>query len=182
MSSFGILSAGGTRFLLIGGLATVMHGVDRTTADVDIMIDLDETIRSEWQQRHGMQVFSLWDTENRRPTVDILLNSPIPFDELWRNAVDMTFRGVTVKVASIAAAMTHDKVSEPPPGRGSFDDAEALRHWSFLQRTPEQRLEWLIEMLEIGYASGAIRPRHPQDVDLAGQGRAGGRSAADGKP
>jgi hypothetical protein len=61
-----------------------MHGVDHTTADVDIVIDLapvdpmqfaNETIRSEWQQRHGMQVFSLWDTENRRPTVDISMNS-----------------------------------------------------------------------------------------------------------
>jgi hypothetical protein len=77
--------------------------------------------------------------------------------------------------------MTRDKVSEPPAGWGSFDDAEALRRWSFLQRTPEQRLEWLIEMLEIGYASGAIRPRHPQDADLAEPGPAGARSAVDSK-
>jgi hypothetical protein len=44
-----------------------------------------------------MQVFSLWDSTNQRPTVDILLQSPVGF--------------------------------------------EALRRWSFLQRTPEQRLE-----------------------------------------
>lgn len=90
---FALLNATGTRFLLVGELATVMHGVDRTTADVDLVIDLapesaravvmalfaDETIRGQWQQLHGMQVFSLWDTENRRPTVDILLAPPVSF-------------------------------------------------------------------------------------------------------
>jgi hypothetical protein len=70
-----------------------------------------------------MQVFSLWDSTNQRPTVDILLQSPVGF--------------------------------------------EALRRWSFLQRTPEQRLEWLIQMLEIAYASGAIQPRRPRDAGNA---------------
>jgi hypothetical protein len=54
-----------------------------------------------------------------------------------------------------------------------------LRRWSFLQRTPQQRLERLIEMLEIGYASGAIQPRRPQHVADAVQEPAGGQSAAD---
>ena len=75
--------------------------------------------------------------------------------------------------------MTKDEVNEPPQGWGSFEDAEALRRWSFLQRTPQQRLEWLIEMLEIGYASGAIQPRRPQHVAVAASEPAGGQSAAD---
>jgi len=49
-----------------------------------------------------------------------------------------------------------------PAGTGSYADAERLRRWSFLQRTPAQRLDWLIEMLEIAYASGALRPRRPE--------------------
>jgi predicted nucleotidyltransferase len=128
---FSTLTASGVRFVLVGGLACVMHGVDRTTADVDVMFDLaadptrtamaaltksgyrpmapvnpshlaDPAIRGRWQSERGMQVFSLWDSENRRPTLDILLHSIVPFDELWRDAVAMTLRGVTVKVASIA--------------------------------------------------------------------------------
>lgn len=49
-----------------------------------------------------------------------------------------------------------------PEGTGSFEDAERLRRWSFLQRSPSQRLDWLIEMLEIAYASGALQPRRPE--------------------
>jgi hypothetical protein len=41
---------------------------------------------------------------------------------------------------------------------GGWQDAEELRKWSFLQRTPEQRLEWLMQALTIAYQSGALRP------------------------
>jgi hypothetical protein len=54
-------------------------------------------------------------------------------------------------------------VNEPPAGWGSYEDAERLRQWSFLQRSPEQRLEWLIEMLELAYSTGALTPRRPAD-------------------
>lgn len=64
--------------------------------------------------------------------------------------------------------MNSGKVAEPPLGWGSFEDAEALRRWSFLQRTPEQRLDWLIQMLEIAYARGAIQPRRPRDAGNVG--------------
>ena len=63
--------------------------------------------------------------------------------------------------------MSDFKVSEPPVAWGTFEDAETLRRWSFLQRTPEQRLNWLIDMLEIAYASGALKPRRP-DTQIAG--------------
>ena len=147
---FALLNATGTRFLLVGELATVMHGVDRTTAGVDLVIDLapesaravvmaltrsgyrpmapvdpalfsDETIRGQWQQLHGMQVFSLWDTENRRPTVDILLAPPVSFTELWRDAVDMTFRGVTVRVASIPHLVRMKEAASRPQDRADVE-------------------------------------------------------------
>ncbi len=49
----------------------------------------------------------------------------------------------------------------PPPMSGSYEDAERFRRWAFRQRTPEQRLQWLIEALEIAYSSGALKPRRP---------------------
>jgi hypothetical protein len=57
--------------------------------------------------------------------------------------------------------MSDFKINEPPQAWGSYEDAVKLRQWSFLQRTPEQRLEWLIEMLEVAYASGALKPKRP---------------------
>jgi len=48
-----------------------------------------------------------------------------------------------------------------PQAWGSFEDAEALARWSFMRRTPEQRLAWLEAALKLAYASGALRPRRP---------------------
>lgn len=49
-----------------------------------------------------------------------------------------------------------------PAGWGSHEDAEALRRWSFRQRSPEQRLAWLEEALALAYASGALTPKRPE--------------------
>jgi hypothetical protein len=49
-----------------------------------------------------------------------------------------------------------------PSAWGSFEDADALRRWSFERRTPEQRLAWLKAALEIAYQSGALKPRRPE--------------------
>lgn len=53
----------------------------------------------------------------------------------------------------------------PPDAWGSFADAEALRSWAFQKRTPAQRLDWLVEMLEIAYRTGALKPRTPETPD-----------------
>jgi hypothetical protein len=53
---------------------------------------------------------------------------------------------------------------EEPRAWGTFEDAEALRRWSFERRTPEQRLAWLKAALELAYQSGALRPRRPDQT------------------
>ena len=155
MKLFALLNASGTRYVLIGGLAAVMHGVDRTTSDVDVVIDLapesaralvtaltdagyrpiapvdptqfaDQAVRQSWQDQHNMQVFSLWDSENRRPTVDILLHSPVDFDSLWRDAVAMTFHGVTVKVASLEHLIQTKQQADRPQDRADIDRLGAI--------------------------------------------------------
>jgi hypothetical protein len=69
------------------------------------------------------------------------------------------------EAATRAAKVSTPLEASPPATWGSWEDADALRKWAFLQRTPEQRLQWLIEMLEIAYASGARqRPGRP-DAD-----------------
>jgi hypothetical protein len=49
---------------------------------------------------------------------------------------------------------------------GSWQDAEDLRKWSFLRRTPQQRLDWLVQALSIAYQSGALKlPTGPGPID-----------------
>lgn len=127
---FAILAAAKVRFVLVGGLALVLHGLDRLTADVDLVIDLsaesaraavraltaagyrplapvdpialaDPAQRHEWQSIQHMQVFSFWDSLNTRPTVDVILAPAVPFDDLWASARVMKIGGHEVRVASI---------------------------------------------------------------------------------
>ena len=58
--------------------------------------------------------------------------------------------------------MAHDKATPPLTTFGSWQDAEELRKWSFLRRTPQQRLDWLVQALIIAYQSGALKlPTEP---------------------
>jgi hypothetical protein len=127
---FALLAAARIRFVLVGGLALVLHGLDRLTADVDLVIDLsaesaqaavqaltaagyralapvdpvalaDPEQRREWQAVRNMQVFSFWDSSNTRPTVDIILSPAVPFDDLWTSASVVNLGGHAVRVASI---------------------------------------------------------------------------------
>lgn len=187
---FEMLEAKELRYVVVGGLALVLHGIDRLTADVDLAVDLapdaagrlvdalaeagyrptapvdakllaDPEVRASWHRDRNIQVFSYWDTTGRRPTIDIFIVPPIPFEELWQGAMRIEISSkLRVPVASPARTMS-DVADKPPESSGRFDDAEALRRWAFRRRTPAQRLDWLIEMLEIAYHTGAIKPRGP---------------------
>lgn len=57
--------------------------------------------------------------------------------------------------------MNQNSQQQPPPRFGGWQDAEDLRKWSFLRRTPQQRLDWLIEALTIAYRCGALEAGAP---------------------
>jgi|GEM_PF-1001400 len=109
---FEALNAAGARYVVVGGVATVLHGFARLTADIDLIVDLEPTeakkaigalvglglkprapvdafqfcdpaARRIWIETKGMRVFSLWDPEQPMCEVDLFVETPIPFDELW---------------------------------------------------------------------------------------------------
>jgi hypothetical protein len=47
--------------------------------------------------------------------------------------------------------MRHPGLPIRTAGFGSWEDAEELRKWSFLRRTPQQRLDWLVDALTIAF-------------------------------
>jgi hypothetical protein len=150
---FAVLAAARIRFVLVGGLALVLHGLDRLTADVALVIDLsadaaqaavqalseagyrplapvdpialaDPEQRREWQTVRNMQVFSFWDSSNTRPTVDIMLSPEVPFEELWATASLMRLGGHDVRVASIEHLIRMKAAAGRPQ---DFADIERLR-------------------------------------------------------
>jgi len=138
-----LLTAARARFVVVGGLAVVLHGFDRLTADVDVVIDLsvdhaksviaalvaggyrslapvdpmqfaDASKRAEWQATHGMTVFSMWDTTQRRPSVDLFVESPIPFETLYAESVPVDVKGLPVRLAALSHLIAMKKLAGRP--------------------------------------------------------------------
>jgi len=126
---FRALNDAGARYVVVGGVAVVLHGHVRLTTDLDLIIDFepgearkvlevlvglglrprapvnaldlaDPTVRERWIHEKGMRVFTMVDVTGRRE-VDILTESPIPFGELWSRSVQLDLAATTVRVASI---------------------------------------------------------------------------------
>lgn len=150
---FAMLAAARVRYVVVGGLAVLLHGLDRLTADVDLVIDLsteaatatvraltaagyrplapvdpvslaDPAQRSDWQQRRGMQVFSFWDSTNTRPTVDVMLDPVVSLEDLWADARVVAIGDSEVHIASIRHLI---RMKEAAGRAQDLADAERLR-------------------------------------------------------
>ena len=153
MTLFQTLNASGAHYVIVGGLASPLHGVGRTTTDVDICLDFttdsivpaidslsaggyrptapvnfrdlaDARIRTRWQRDNLMVVFGLWDTNNRQPTLVVMLEPVVPFPELWRDALVVPILGTELRIASILHLMHLKQHAGRPQDHA---DIEALR-------------------------------------------------------
>ncbi len=150
-SLFRELNDRGGRYIVVGGLAVVLHGHLRATGDIDLVVDFaagevartlaalegagfqpyvpvpasdfaDPVKRGSWVRDNGMLVFSLRPTSGV-PMVDLFLEHPIPFEQLWDRSLLVTVRGVPVRVASIDDLIALKRQAGRPE---DLTDAEAL--------------------------------------------------------
>ena len=125
------LDRAGVRLVVVGGVAVVLHGHLRFTADLDLAVALDRenvlgvlsalktlgfrprppvraedfadpAIRAAWIREKNMTVFSLWSESFPGTDVDIFADPPISFEDLEARAVRLALAPLTVRVASIA--------------------------------------------------------------------------------
>lgn len=118
------------RYLLVGGLAMNLHGVPRTTMDVDLMLALDERNkdafvkasralaltpvppvavedlfdahkRRAWATAKNMIVFALRPAQLQGPTVDVLIDPRCEFEAALARAVWREVQGVRIALAAI---------------------------------------------------------------------------------
>lgn len=140
------------RYVIVGGVATVLHGFARFTADIDVVLDYtpaeipkalgalrslslrprapvpldalgDPGQREAWVRDKGMTVLSLWDPSDPMREVDVFVEPPIPFEELWRDSVVMSLSEGKVRVASIAHLIRMKRIANRPE---DLLDIEAL--------------------------------------------------------
>ena len=127
---FKALNDAGVKYVVVGGLATVLHGYLRLTVDVDLVVDLapeevtrvvhvleslgykprlpvpaaqlaDAAKRKEWIEQKGMTVFSFYHPSDSMLTVDVFVHHPIPFPDLLARAERLVIADVPVYICSI---------------------------------------------------------------------------------
>lgn len=98
----------GVRYLVAGGVAVTLHGVERTTADLDLIVDFepenvkkfvrvlgllgyrpkipakaedlaDPAKRNEWIEKKGMIVFSFCHKDQMLDMIDVFVYHPRPY-------------------------------------------------------------------------------------------------------
>ena len=118
------------QYVVVGGIAINLHGVERATMDVDLVLAMDEgnlqrflrvatelelkpslpvKIESlcnaaqldEWVRDKHMIAFNLRPASKTAPSVDIIVQPKVPFETMYRNRVEKDIGGVRFKLASI---------------------------------------------------------------------------------
>lgn len=153
---FSALNGASVRYVVVGGLAIVLHGHPRLTADVDIVLDLEpvsarkamealKTIglkarapvdlaafadprqRESWIEDKGMTVFNLYSTANPLLSLDLFVRDPIPFEELWSRSETIDLGGVRIQVASIDDLIAMKRAVARPQDLSDVEALEALK-------------------------------------------------------
>lgn len=160
---FEALNRADVRYVVVGGLAAVLHGHARLTADVDLVVDLapeearraietlldlgleprlpveatdfaDEAIRRQWVEERGMRVFSLFDPSNPMRSLDLFAEHPIAFEQLWSRAVVFPLRSTHVRVVSVSDLIELKRLAGRPKDLQDIEALEAIR-----RSNPEDR-------------------------------------------
>ncbi|MCB0318831.1 MAG: nucleotidyl transferase AbiEii/AbiGii toxin family protein, partial [Bdellovibrionales bacterium] len=139
-------------YLIVGGLAVVLHGRARLTTDIDLIIALDKenclkvlncleelgfksripvnpknfadaNIRRNWIEEKGLTVMSFYSENDPLISVDLFVEHPLDYAEMQKRAVYKDLGEINVLVASIDDIIELKKISGRPK---DLDDIEAL--------------------------------------------------------
>lgn len=140
-------------YVVVGGMAVILHGHLRATRDVDLVVGLapdncrramnalegvglrprlpvgfedfaDPSKRRDWIENRNMLVFQLWDPANLERSVDVFVREPFAIEELMAESIVKDLDGVPIRVASIRHLIA---MKRQAGRRGDLDDIDALR-------------------------------------------------------
>ena len=73
-----------------------------------------------------MKVFSMWDPENPLLSVDVFVENPIDFGELWERSEVVELGDSQPRVASIADLIRLKHLADRPQDRADIEALEAI--------------------------------------------------------
>jgi predicted nucleotidyltransferase len=149
------LNSAGVRYLVVGGIAVVLHGHLRTTADLDLVVQLehdnvltamraltglgyhprapvaaeafaDEEVRESWVRDKGLTVFSLWSSRAPTLEVDLFVREPFGFAEVYARALKVPLENTFAWVVSLPDLIALKTQARRPQDLEDIDALEAL--------------------------------------------------------
>ena len=142
-------------YVIVGGFAAVIHGCNRFTADLDIIIDFNESNvdaliramhvvgfsprlpidpkelainskREEWQARN-MQVFTFLKPNDPLFLLDVFIHHPIHFDSLFSSSNYYDFDEGKVRVCDIDNLIALKKLAGRAKDLQDIDDLMLIK-------------------------------------------------------
>ena len=137
------LSRAKVQFLVAGGIAMNIHGLERATHDIDFIIFLerkniirfgkvmqhlgyrpkipvkaadfaDEKLRNSWIKKKNMVVFSFYHPKNPFEVIDVFVYHPRPFPEMFKARKKVPLSGFTVNAVGLKDMLfLKEKASRP---------------------------------------------------------------------
>lgn len=127
---FKALSKAKVKYVVAGGVAVVLHGDRRHTDDLDLYVLLekknlerffgalkstgyspkapvtkeqfiDNEQRERWKKEKGMIVFSFFERKPPFKLIDMFVNEPIKFEEIYKRKIKVKIGDIKVPVISI---------------------------------------------------------------------------------
>ena len=149
---FSELERDGVRYLVAGGVAVVLHGFVRATADLDLIVDLDpgnlsrflvlmtrrgylprvpvrmedfadEEKRRSWIEEKGMKVFSVFHPQRHGELIDVFVREPFPFAQAYERRLIVEVGGCSVSVVAREDLMALKRAAGRPQ---DLEDLRAL--------------------------------------------------------
>jgi hypothetical protein len=140
---FRALNAHKVKYVVVGGIALVLHGVVRLTADLDLIVRLekenllrfisvmhglgykpkmpvkaeefiDDENRAKWRREKNMQVFSFYHPKKPLGLIDVFVEEPMPYREMDRDKEMIRVGNLKIPVISKKHLMALKRLSGRP--------------------------------------------------------------------
>ncbi len=142
----------GVSYVIVGGIATVLHGYLRTTADIDFVVRLDRENcllavdvleragyrprlpvaakdfadplkRQQWINEKGMMVFSFFHPTSALLNVDLFVHCPVDFEGLLARSLFKKMEETDFRVCSLKDLIEMKRLAGRPK---DLDDLQKL--------------------------------------------------------
>jgi hypothetical protein len=143
---FSSLNKASIKYMVAGGIAVNLYGIERATADLDFALELekgnllkfinvaeklglrpkipvklgdfiDPEKRRSWRMDKGMLVFSLYDPKNPFFLIDIFTEIPFDFDAIYKQRKKVKFENIFIPVVPIKELIAMKEKSDRPQDR-----------------------------------------------------------------